>query len=128
MQQFYCRNCAAFIREHLLEVTHHYNPFATGDHTYCELEQRCPDCRSDELEPMEPCEACASEVPLEGLDDCALCILRDQYSHTTNYDAGDHQAASEWLQANRPGDLSMLEEIADRRRMDYLESRAEVKR
>ena len=128
MLQYYCRGCAAFTREHLLDVTHHHDPFATGDHSYCELERRCPDCHSDDIEEMAPCESCGTEVPMVGLDDCATCVLQERHSHTTRYDAGDHQAAREWLQANRPGDLSMIEEIADRRRMDYLEARAEVKR
>lgn len=127
MLHYYCRPCGQFTREHLLETRQHVDPFGTGDFHNVEIELRCPDCHGDDIEEMAPCDSCGSAVPLDGMDDCPACIFADRYSHTTNYDAGDHYDARRWLQANAPADLCAIEEIADRRREDVLEARQQVK-
>ena len=128
MQHYYCNGCETFTREHLMDAVHISDPYGTGDTWYTETEPSCPECHSSDVEEMEPCDACATNVPLDGMDDCAFCIMGDRYNHNTRYDAGDHEAARQWLARHQPADLATVEEIADERRNHWLEARAEAAR
>lgn len=122
MQQFYCHTCTQFVPENLLNETLHADPFGVGNMFHVERELSCPDCNGDNIEEMEPCESCGKTLPMDGLDDCAICILRDQYSHVTRYDAGDYHYAQQWLQANNPAELAAIERVKDNRRLAYFDA------
>jgi hypothetical protein len=82
----HCRTCNHVGNAGDFPITIEADPFATGD-SPAEVLASCPECRSDDVEwDAIVCE-CGEALPVEGYDDCAACILLDQYSHNSDYDA-----------------------------------------
>jgi hypothetical protein len=73
------------------------DPYCTGD-SPDEIELTCPKCHSTDVEwDVVVCDGCEAAEPVEGYDDCATCILLDQYSHNKIYDATDREFARSTL-------------------------------
>lgn len=106
---FWCHDCETFHAEHALTRSEDRDPFGTGDAWYVEVCVACPDCGSDEVEELVACD-CGKQPPLDGFDDCAVCILTDQYTHTKDYDAGDIHDAREHMAKFHPAELCAIEE------------------
>lgn len=106
---YHCSNCNEIVGEAALERTEERDPFATGDHFYVEVALACPACHSEDVAECVACE-CGNNPTLDGFDDCAACILSGQYSHTSDYDAGDFHDAHTWLRQNDPANLCLIEE------------------
>lgn len=85
------------------------DPYCTGD-SPAEVYVTCPKCYSDCIDDIWLCDACDKAPTLDGYEDCAVCILTQQYSHTTEYDAGHFHDAHVWMRANDPGTLCLIEE------------------
>lgn len=107
-EKHYCNTCETFVED--LRRCVESDPFGTGDSWYTETVYKCRTCGSDDIEELAPCDACGVALPLDGFDDCARCVLTDQYSHNKTYDADDYVAARVILRRQDPTALLMIDE------------------
>lgn len=102
----HCNSCNLTGLAGDFNFTTEVDPFGTGD-SPSEITITCPDCNSDDVEwDAIVCE-CGEALPVEGYDDCAACILLDQYSHNSDYDAEAIADARKALPADQ---LCMIDE------------------
>jgi hypothetical protein len=106
----YCHTCEAFRDDSELIETVESDPFGTGDSWYTESTMTCATCKSDDVEEVEPCEACDDALPLDDFDDCARCILTDQYTHNKTYDDDQYTLARAILRRQDPAALMVIDE------------------
>jgi len=106
----YCHTCEQFRDDDDLERVTVSDPFGTGDSWYTETEVNCATCHTDDLEEVSPCEACGDALPLEDFEDCARCILTDQYTHTKTYDDDQYTLARAILRRQDPAALMLIDE------------------
>lgn len=102
----HCTNCDTVALAGDFSFHIERDPFCTGD-SPDEIVYTCPHCHSDEVEfDVVACD-CGEALPLDGYDDCAACILLDQYTHTREYDA---EARADARAALPEADLVNIEE------------------
>ncbi len=119
MTAFYvCNGCREIAGEAAMVRSETADPFATGDTWYAEISLTCPACESDDVAECVPCD-CNRNPALDGFDDCAACMLNGEYSHNSEYDAGDFFEARTWLQKNDPAELCFIEENQRRHRKPH---------
>lgn len=120
---YHCENCNEMVGQAALERTEETDPFGTGDLHHVEVALACPACHSEHVAECTPCE-CGDNPALDGFDDCAACILSGQYSHLTEYDAGDFHDAREWMRTNDPAGLCAFDEHYGRQHADAMDALA----
>lgn len=95
-----CTNCEAVLEAADLDRHTITDPYGTGD-SPDEIHTSCPHCYSDCIDDIYLCETCEARPTLDGFEDCAVCILAGAHSHTTLYDAGDHEDARRFLEGRQ---------------------------
>ena len=109
----YCHTCEQFRSDDELDTHVESDPFATGDTWYTERTLSCATCKGEDIEELFACEACDEALPLEDFEDCARCILNDQYTHDKSYDAEQYlEARAIMLRIDAPALMMIDDEIA----------------
>ncbi|MCK5496373.1 MAG: hypothetical protein KAI41_07665 [Hyphomicrobiaceae bacterium] len=106
----YCHTCEQFRDASELDEHVESDPFGTGDTWYSESTISCATCKGEDIEEVFACEACEDALPLEDFDDCARCILRDQYTHDKTYDAEQYAEARAIMRRVDPAALLVIDE------------------
>lgn len=111
MANYMCNACDLIVPEGDIGKREERDPFATGDSWYAENVLYCTSCGSEDVEEFVGCDTCDLGKPVDGYDDCASCILLDQYCHTKLYEPVDYGNARESLTES---ELCMIEEQINR--------------
>lgn len=102
----HCPNCDTVALAGDFSMHIDRDPYGTGD-SPDEVVYTCPSCHSDQVEFDVMACNCGDALPVDGYEDCATCILLDQYAHTTEYDANAYTDARAAL---APAELCAIEE------------------
>ena len=117
MNHWLCNKCNLISREPDMPATTLHDPYGTGDSPSVD-EVYCP-CGSDDIEEVLLCD-CGNAALIDGFDDCARCILTDQYTHTIEYDDDAYAEARKQMAVIDPHGLQMIDDeiarIVDRGR------------